>query len=565
MVIYDAKPVFPMTAEQHLAWRKQLWGRRGPNMADNENILPCYTHALQRSGDESPKSPSVPASPILSRQPSCAATLPIAATRYQILECMLAGIAGGQEEPFFVVDLGTALGKLSQWHEHLPGIEPHYAVKCNGDPALLLTLAHAGVGFDCASQAEIDAVLGLGVSPSHIVYANPIKQPSHLRFAAQRGVGLTVFDGEAELHKLAACHPTCELLLRLAVDDSHAQCILSNKYGAAPSDAAHLLGVAHSLNLHVVGVSFHVGSGSSDADPFGDAVRRAAGVFALAEQAGRPMTILDVGGGFPGVDEPGSPTFAEMAKSLRDALAIHFPPSRGVKLIAEPGRFFACSTHTLTASIIGRKSFAPRQQQQQQQQQQPPPPPPPATKVAAAAAPDVSDGGGSAAAGTGNAHLAKSVAATAADTGRVMYYINDGLYGSFNCVLYDHAAPEVDIVPTPEVAQLLRGPPAPAGEALACSVWGPTCDGIDCVIADAKLPSELPVGSWLLFPDMGAYTSCAGSNFNGMALPDVSYLQASGEHSRPMPPQKAAAAMLEQLRRSGVTAKPPAAAATAVA
>lgn len=555
MVIYDAKPSFPMTAEEHLVWRRQLWGRKGPNMVDSENLLPCYTHALERSGAEGP---SAPVSPILSAQIS---TAPVPATRDRLVEAMLAGVAAGQENPFYVVDLGAALEKLTMWREHLPEVEPHYAVKCNGDPALLLTLAHAGVGFDCASQAELTAALGLGVPPSRLVYANPIKQPSHLRFAAEKGVALTVFDAEAELHKLAVHHPSCELLLRLAVDDSHAQCILSNKYGAAPSDAQHLLDVAHSLQLSVVGVSFHVGSGSSDADPFGDAVERAAAVFKLAERAGRPMSVLDVGGGFPGVDAPGTPSFAQMAHSLREALAKHFPPSCGVKLIAEPGRFFACSTHTLAASIIGRKYFAPKQQQ-------PPKSPGMGTLQApqtqhgpAVDATDASASAGGAAA-AGNAHLAQSVAAAGAEGGRVMYYINDGLYGSFNCVLYDHAAPAVDVLPTPEVRQLLldaehhhhqhQQPPS-----LPCSVWGPTCDGIDCVIADAKLPSSLPVGGWLFFPDMGAYTSCAGSNFNGMALPDVAYLQARGEHAKPQPPEKAAAAMLQQLRKEGVRAGKP--------
>ena len=134
-----------------------------------------------------------------------------------------------------------------------------------------------------------------------------------------------------------------------------------------------------------------------------------------------------------------------------------------------------------------------------------------------------------------------------------MYYINDGLYGSFNCVLYDHATPEVHILPTADVKPLLD---ASHEAQLPCSVWGPTCDGIDCVIADASLPSTLPVGGWLLFPDMGAYTSCAGSNFNGMDLPDVAYLQArGGKASTPLPPNKAAEAMLQQLRTDGLSAK----------
>lgn len=289
--LYDDKPSFPsrsrgrgrgmMTPAEHLEWRRGLWGHRGPNM-ESKSLLPCYVHALEECGvlDTKKKEGRLsPGADTIEGQPSNAAALGLpctAAPPASLVDAMLAGVSSGQENPFFVIDLGAALDRLSLWREHLPDIHPHYAVKCNGDPALLLTLANAGVGFDCASQAEIQATLELGVPASSLVYANPIKQPSHLRFAAERGVALTVFDGEAELHKLAKSHPSCELLLRLAVDDSHAQCILSNKFGAAPEHAEELLVTAASLGLRVVGVSFHVGSGSSDSDPFGDAVQRAA-------------------------------------------------------------------------------------------------------------------------------------------------------------------------------------------------------------------------------------------------------------------------------------------------
>lgn len=91
-----------------------------------------------------------------------------------------------------------------------------------------------------------------------------------------------------------------------------------------------------------------------------------------------------------------------------------------------------------------------------------------------------------------------------------MYYINDGVYGSFNCILFDHQ--EV----YPEV--LVGG----GGKQLASSVWGPTCDGLDCIASLCQLP-DLPVGDWLLFRDMGAYTSAAASAFNGMPKPKCYY------------------------------------------
>ena len=54
------------------------------------------------------------------------------------------------------------------------------------------------------------------------------------------------------------------LLLRIAVDDSQAACVMSCKYGAPVGEAPRLLRIAAELGLRVRGVSFHVGSGQPD-------------------------------------------------------------------------------------------------------------------------------------------------------------------------------------------------------------------------------------------------------------------------------------------------------------
>ena len=46
------------------------------------------------------------------------------------------------------------------------------------------------------------------------------------------------------------------------------------------------------------------------------------------------------------------------------------------------------------------------------------------------------------------------------------------------------------------------------------TLFGPSCDGLDCVVADINLP-ELHVGDWLVFDNMGAYTQVSASRFNG--------------------------------------------------
>lgn len=431
-------------------------------------------HARTFSAKPSSFACKAPLRPLLHRAPGHDA----------VLSEMRRRIANGTEDPFYVVNLGSVQDKIDLWNALLPEVTPFYAVKCNPDTAMLSLLARNGVNFDCASRAEMEAVLDLGVDTSRILYANPCKQPSHLRFAAEHGVALTVFDSEEELLKTARVHPSTELLLRIQVDDSHAQCMMSNKYGAPLEQAPWLLQRAGELGLSVRGVSFHVGSGCYSPQAFAEAVGLAARVHDMASRAGTPMDMLDIGGGFPGLDSD-EISFAAIAAALGPALQEHFPAERGVRVVAEPGRFLAAASHTLAVNVIGKKRVV-------------------------------------------------------GERGEVsyMYYVNDGLYGSFNNVLYDHATPKVEVLAT-EATSIKSMPPVAeasfsngaTGLALyESSMWGPTCDGFDCISKEVMLP-ELFVGGWLYFRDMGAYTAAAGSTFNGMPLPSKSYMQ-------PLPPKR---------------------------
>ncbi|KAK3794548.1 hypothetical protein RRG08_003698 [Elysia crispata] len=93
-----------------------------------------------------------------------------------------------------------------------------------------------------------------------------------------------------------------------------------------------------------------------------------------------------------------------------------------------------------------------------------------------------------------------------------MYYINDGIYGAFNNVFTDHAViyPELPKAPT-------------SAETFSSVVWGPTCDGLDCVLHECQLP-DLDVGQWLYFHNMGAYTVSLACAFNGIERPELFYV-----------------------------------------
>ncbi|KAF8210069.1 ornithine decarboxylase [Mycena galopus ATCC 62051] len=368
------------------------------------------------------------------------------------------------EHAFFVADLSQVYAQHLRWRTCLPEIHPFYAVKCNPDPYVLRLLAALGTGFDCASNGEISQVLAIGgVDPDRIIFANPCKALSFVRNAAKMRVDTMTFDNADELYKIARAHPGARLVLRILTDDSKALCQLGIKFGAPLDTVPALLAKARELALDVVGISFHVGSGCYDPSVYTDAVCRARAAFDMGVDAGYCFSLLDVGGGFEDA------LFEQAAVYLNDAIDSYFPDRSGIKIIAEPGRFYVAKAFSLATNIIARR--APLD----------PPlgdPPPPAEH----------------------------------------HYINDGVYGAFNCILFDHQ------VVQPFVLSMGGSFHVAADEPLhTSSVWGPTCDSIDCVCPTTQLPRALRVGDWLGFHNMGAYTVCAASQFNGFQVSKVVY------------------------------------------
>jgi ornithine decarboxylase len=389
------------------------------------------------------------------------------------------------EDPFYVVDLGVVKRKLLQWRELLPRVEPFYAMKCNPHPAIIKTLKSFGIGFDCASKVEIQTIVeSEGVSASNVIFANPCKPPSHLLYAKEKGVEMMTFDNIAELEKIHKHYPTAKVILRLLTDDSSSICRFGSKFGAPPQHVPILMKKTLELGLDLIGLSFHVGSGCLSADAFVEAVRYAHSVYCMAQEMGINMTLLDIGGGFPGCfDTHPYPSFQDIASVLAPALDDLFPADLGVRLIAEPGRYFAAESHTLAVCVYARRDVELEAQE---------------------------------------LGLVKSVASESLPEDESMekpdylYYVNDGVYGSFNCIFFDHAKVEPLPLKSKGDDKLWRS-----------TIFGPTCDSLDCISKNAMLP-KLDVGDWIYFKEMGAYTVAAASRFNGFDHPSVFFVDSIG-------------------------------------
>jgi len=350
------------------------------------------------------------------------------------------------EESIYIYDLIKLRDLYKQWENLFPYIKPHYAVKCNPDIEILRTLAKVGASFDCASPAEIASVLSLKVNPRRIIYANPCKRNQDIAFAAERGIQYTTFDSLCEIEKIHRIAPEMKLILRIYANDPTAQCILSNKFGAFRNEWEPILQRAQELNMNIVGISFHVGSGACNPDAFADAIIQARNLFDMAIQYGNVMTILDIGGGFS------YNNVESMSKSIHPTIDKYFPREDfpALRCIAEPGRYFAETIGVLLTKIIGLRERE--------------------------------------------------------DT--IDYWITDSLYGSFNCILYDH----IHLRPEP-----MNLDNEGAITEIKTTLWGPTCDGFDKIIDDYMLP-KMSCGDWIEWKNMGAYTIAGACDFNGINL-----------------------------------------------
>lgn len=124
------------------------------------------------------------------------------------------------------------------------------------------------------------------------------------------------------------------------------------------------------------------------------------------------------------------------------------------------------------------------------------------------------------------------------------YYINDGVYGAFNNLLFDHATVRPRklrnaISKHHQVVEVVRGEgegalrtievveeeeERPQDENLYSStVFGPTCDSMDVLTRGVLLP-KMEIGEWMYFQNMGAYTSAAASTFNGFPTTEKFYV-----------------------------------------
>jgi ornithine decarboxylase len=290
--------------------------------------------------------------------------------------------------PLFVIDHDELRKNYRQFRRYLPRVQVYYAVKANPDPAIVHTLFLEGASFDVASMPEFMIVHeNIRHLPARerqawiwdkIIYANPTKPVETLEELNQYKP-LVTFDNLEEVRKIRRHAPNAGLALRLKVPNTGAMVELSSKFGAAPGEAVDLILAADKAGLVVEGISFHVGSQTTNFENYVQALHLAAGVFQEARDRGyTKMNLVDIGGGFPAPYDASVKPFRELARVINGELDRLFPPE--IQILAEPGRFLSASAGYAVSKVIGK----------------------------------------------------------AVRDGKTCYYINDGVYHTYSGVIFDH-------------------------------------------------------------------------------------------------------------------------------
>ncbi len=248
-----------------------------------------------------------------------------------------------------------------------------YAVKANGNLAILALMKELGAGFDIVSGGELERVLRAGGEPRDVVFSGVGKSVAEIDFALKVGIGCFNVESAPELARLEA---RARLLSRVApvsirvnpdVDAQTHRYISTgrkeNKFGV-PEDVAMAMyrHAAASEVLDVRGIDCHIGSQIAALEPYAAACDRLFSMVDALTAEGIGVVHVDLGGGF-GVRYSDEAVFDVEAYGREVATRVF---ARGLELLVEPGRYLVADAGVLLTRVeylkpgtgVGTPNFA---------------------------------------------------------------------------------------------------------------------------------------------------------------------------------------------------------------
>jgi diaminopimelate decarboxylase len=276
----------------------------------------------------------------------------------------LSEIAGSTGTPTYVYSHAALERAYEEFDEAFSGLDHLvcYAVKANGNLAVLRSLASFGAGADIVSGGELYRVMRAGFDPKKVVFAGVGKTEDELM--AGLGERILLFNVESaseleHLERFAARHgKTARVSLRVNPDvdpDTHSHVSTghgTSKFGIPIAEALSLaerMGEYRCVKL--IGVHQHIGSQITKLPPYTESVEKSAGLVEELKRRGFDVKYFNIGGGL-GIrykDEE-IPSPKELVDAIRPTLE-----ATGTKILCEMGRYIAGNAGALLTRVIYRK------------------------------------------------------------------------------------------------------------------------------------------------------------------------------------------------------------------
>lgn len=242
-----------------------------------------------------------------------------------------------------------------------------YAVKANGNLAVIRTLAALGAGADVVSEGELRRALAAGVAAEKIIFSGVGKHREEIAFALDSGIWQINIESPAELDILGALtvgRPRpIEIAVRVNPDvdaETHAKITTGraeNKFGIDIEHAGDIFARAAALpGVAPVAVAVHIGSQLVTLAPFRQAFTRIAALVRGLRAEGHNIRRIDIGGGL-GItyrDET-PPDIADYAALVAETLG-----ALGCTIVLEPGRALVGNAGVLLSRVLYLKDGARR-------------------------------------------------------------------------------------------------------------------------------------------------------------------------------------------------------------
>jgi bifunctional diaminopimelate decarboxylase / aspartate kinase len=231
----------------------------------------------------------------------------------------------------------------------------YYAVKANAHPAILRALAQEGLGFECVSPGELDAVDAIAEANASPRLFTPNFAP-HVDYerALQRGVPVTL-DALHPLQHWPDLFAGREIMLRvdlgrgLGHHDKVRTGGADSKFGLPLEHLDAFMELARRHDVRITGLHAHLGSGILDASHWPTVCGQLA---SIAERVGSVRT-LNLGGGLGVPSHPGE---AELDIAAVDAALAEVKRTYPqYELWLEPGRWLVADAGVLLAHVTQTK------------------------------------------------------------------------------------------------------------------------------------------------------------------------------------------------------------------